>query len=76
MKRKLLTHFSSLNSARLGYLLFVTFLTTNLFAQQPCEANFTLSLNQTTKTVILTNTSFGTGLTYQWSFGDGTSATT
>jgi PKD repeat protein len=76
MKKKLLTHFSSLNYVRLGYLLFVTLLTSNLFAQQPCEANFILTLNQTTKTVVLTNTSLGPGLIYNWSFGDGTSATT
>ncbi|MBC7382163.1 MAG: PKD domain-containing protein [Bacteroidia bacterium] len=39
-----------------------------------CRAAFTYSVNQTTKTVTFTNTSAGTGLFYNWKFGDNTTS--
>lgn len=42
----------------------------------PCDANFTYSVNQSTKTVTFTNTSIsGSDSTYLWRFGDNTSST-
>ena len=52
----------------IGAILF----TFNVLAQNNCAANFTYSVNAATRTVIFTNTSFGTGLIYNWTFGDGT----
>lgn len=54
--------------------LFITILlfVNGVFAQNSCEANYTYTLNQTTKTVVFTNGSFGTGLIYRWTFSDNT----
>ncbi|MFZ4797301.1 MAG: PKD domain-containing protein [Bacteroidia bacterium] len=53
---------------------FVLLFATSIFAQNSCEANFTFTLNQTTKTAVFTNTSVGTGLIYHWAFGDNTTS--
>ena len=45
-----------------------------LFAQNNCEANFSYTLNQSSKTAVFTNISVGTGLIYIWTFGDNTTS--
>ncbi len=64
-------------SLNIGWLnsLAILFFSSFSFAQNLCEANFTYTLNQNTKTAIFTNTSYGQGLVYFWSFGDGNSST-
>jgi PKD repeat protein len=54
-------------------LIILTFINSfNLSAQNNCEASFTFSINQLSKTVTFTNNSFGTNLLYSWNFGDST----
>ena len=61
---------------KIGWLITLNFILFSClsFAQSLCEANFTYTLNQNTKTATFTNTSNGQGLIYYWSFGDGTSS--
>jgi len=54
------------------FIAIILLFTKGVLAQNNCEANFTYSLNQTAKTVVFTNNSFGTGLIYRWTFGDNT----
>ncbi len=44
-------------------------------ALPPCHASFTYTVNQSTKTVYLNNTSTGTALFFNWKFGDNTTST-
>ncbi len=53
---------------------FVLLFAANIFSQNSCEANFSYTLNQSSKTAVFTNTSVGTGLIYIWTFGDNTTS--
>ncbi len=64
-----------IGNLRLLSFLFLSIFSLNSFAQMACEANFTYTLNPTTKTVTFTNSSYGQGVVYVWSYGDGTSST-
>lgn len=73
MKHFTLNSISSLIRTKSIFVIAIILLfTKGVLAQNNCEANFTYSLNQSTKTVVFTNSSFGTGLIYRWTFGDNT----
>jgi PKD repeat protein len=72
MKTKNLLNSPTFNFIKFCLIILTFIISSNLNAQNNCEASFTFSINQLSKTVTFTNNSFGTNLLYSWNFGDST----